>query len=50
MGDYPVCSVLGYRNGLYLNRDVVSEDSWTIPKIKDRTDAIVKALLDMYKW
>ena len=41
---------VGYRNGLYLNQDIVSEDTWTIQKIKDRTDAIVKILLDMYKW
>lgn len=42
--------VVGYRNGLYLNRDVVREDTWTIEKIKDRTDRIVQILMDMYKW
>ena len=41
---------VGYRNGLYLNKDVVNEDTWTIQKIAARTDTIVKALLDMYKW
>ena len=41
---------VGYRNGLYLNRNVVNEDTWTVQKIKDRTDAIVGLLLDMYKW
>ncbi len=41
---------VGYRNGLYLNRDVVNEDIWTIKKIADRTDSIVKILLDMYRW
>lgn len=41
---------VGYRNGLYLNQDVVNEDAWTIKKITDRTDSIVKTLLDMYKW
>ena len=41
---------VGYRNGLFLNQDVVNEDSWTIQKIKDRTDSIVRTLLDMYKW
>ena len=41
---------VGYRNGLYLNQDVVNEDTWTIKKITDRTDLIVKTLLDMYKW
>ena len=41
---------VGYRNGLYLNKDVVSEDTWTIQKITDRTNVIVNTLLDMYKW
>ena len=41
---------VGYRNGLYLNRDVVSEDAWTVEKITIRTDAIVGDLLEMYKW
>ena len=41
---------VGYRNGLYLNRDVVTEDTWTVKKIKDRTDVIVGDLLEMYKW
>ena len=41
---------VGYRNGLFLNHDVVSEDDWTIDKIQKRTDFIVKILLDMYKW
>lgn len=41
---------VGYRNGLYLNQDVVNEDTWTIKKITERTDALVKILLEMYKW
>lgn len=41
---------IGYRNGLFLNRDVVTEDIWTIDKIKNRTDKIVNILLDMYQW
>lgn len=41
---------VGYRNGLYLNRNVVTENTWTIEKIKDRTDRIVQILLGMYKW
>ena len=41
---------IGYRNGLYLNQDVVAEDEWTIDKIKNRTDKIVGILLEMYKW
>lgn len=41
---------MGYRNGLYLNQTVVNEDSWTIDKIKARTDMLVQTLKDMYKW
>lgn len=41
---------IGYRNGLFLNQSVVNEDKWTVDKIKDRTDMLVKILLDMYKW
>ena len=41
---------IGYRNGLYLNQTVVNEDSWTIDKMKFRTDMLVKKLKDMYAW
>ena len=41
---------IGYKNGLFLNQDVVTEITWTIDKIKNRTDKIVLTLLDMYKW
>lgn len=41
---------IGYRNGLFLNQDVVTEDTWTIDKIKNRTDKIVNILLNMYQW
>ena len=40
----------GYRNGLYLNSDVVTEDEWTVEKIKNRTDKIVEILLEMFAW
>ena len=41
---------IGYRNGLFLNKDVVVENEWTVEKITKRTDELVKMLLDMYKW
>ncbi len=41
---------MGYRNGLYLNQSLVNEDSWTIDKIKARTDMLVQTLKDMYRW
>lgn len=41
---------MGYRNGLYLNQTVVNEDSWTIDKVKNRTNMLVQILKDMYRW
>lgn len=41
---------IGYRNGLFLNEDVVTETEWTVEKITARTSKFVKALLEMYKW
>ena len=41
---------MGYRNGLFLNKDVVKEDEWTVKKIEKRTDKIVGTLLKMYEW
>lgn len=41
---------IGYRNGLFLNEDVVTETEWTVDRISARTNKIVKALLEMYKW
>lgn len=38
----------GYRNGLYLNQDVVIENTWTIQKIQNRTDSLVNLLLEMF--
>lgn len=41
---------MGYRNGLFLNQTVVNEDSWTVDKIKNRTDMLVKILMEMFKF
>lgn len=41
---------VGYKNGLYLNKELAVETSWTIEKIKNRTNELVKLLLEMYKW
>lgn len=43
---------VGFKNGLYLNEDVVVAESWTIDKIKARTEKLVKEVigeLDMNK-
>lgn len=41
---------IGYRNGLYLNSDVVNQEEWTIKRITDRTEKIVEILKNMYRW
>lgn len=41
---------IGYRNGLFLNSDIVTESEWTVDKITERTDKFVKTLLEMYRW
>ena len=33
-----------------LAEDVVTENTWTVDKIKNRTNKIVATLMDMYKW
>ena len=40
---------IGYRNGLNLNADVCDKDSWTLEAIKDRTNKLVKEILDMFQ-
>ena len=41
---------IGYRNGLELNKDVVSEDTWTVDKIQARTDKLVAEALELFKF
>ncbi len=40
---------IGYRNGLFLNEDVVNQEEWTIDKINNRTDKIINILMDIFK-
>lgn len=39
---------VGYENGLFLNSDVVNQDKWTIEKIEQRTDKLVKMTLELF--
>jgi hypothetical protein len=39
---------VGYRNGLYLNKDLVDPDSWTISQIEARTEMLANKILNMY--
>ena len=41
---------IGYKNGLYLNQDVVNKNQWTIDCISARTESLVQILLKMYSW
>ena len=41
---------IGYKNGLYLNKDLVNQNAWTVDKIENRTDSLVEILMDMYNW
>lgn len=40
---------IGYRNGLFLNEDVVNQEDWTIEKINNRTDKIISILMELFK-
>ena len=39
---------IGYRNGLSLNDDVYCRDNWTVDVIKERTERMVKEIIEMF--
>lgn len=39
---------VGYNNGLYLNQALATESSWTVAKLKARTDQLVREVLEKY--
>lgn len=39
---------VGYNNGLFLNESLVTEDSWTVDKIAERTELLVQQVLSKY--
>lgn len=39
---------VGYNNGLYLNQSLALENSWSVDKIKARTDELVKEIINKY--
>ncbi len=41
---------IGYRNGLYLNSDVVNQDEWKIDNIKKRTAKMVTEIVKLFSW
>ncbi len=40
---------VGYKNGLEINKELAERDTWTVQDIIQRTDDLVKLLLDMYR-
>lgn len=40
---------IGYRNGLYLNKELADKDSWTIPDIKERTRKLAREALELFQ-
>jgi len=41
---------IGYKNGLYLNRELAGMDDWSVEKITMRTDQLVQEILDFYSF
>jgi uncharacterized protein with ParB-like and HNH nuclease domain len=41
---------VGYRNGLYLNRDIQEKDKWTIEDIQLRTNRLVADAMELFKF
>ncbi|QWZ55587.1 MULTISPECIES: DUF262 domain-containing protein [Gammaproteobacteria] len=39
---------VGYNNGLYLNHSLAAEESWTIDKLRARTNQLVKKVLEQF--
>ncbi len=39
---------VGYNNGLYLNQSLADENSWTIEKLKTRTERLVREVMETY--
>ena len=40
---------IGYRNGLNLNEDVCDKEKWTVEAIIERTDRLVRIILEMFR-
>ncbi|MCP5206315.1 MAG: DUF262 domain-containing protein [Hahellaceae bacterium] len=40
---------VGYKNGLYLNSELASETSWSVDKIKNRTELLVSKVVELFK-
>lgn len=41
---------VGYKNGLFLNSDIVTQNTWSVEYINERTDKIVSLVMNLFKW
>lgn len=41
---------VGYRNGLFLNSDIVNQSKWSVECINERTDRIVALTMNLFEW
>ena len=41
---------IGYKNGLEINREIATKDTWTIEDIKNRTSNLIDELMEIYKF
>lgn len=41
---------VGYKNGLFLNSDIVTQSSWSVEYIDERTDKIVELAMMLFAW
>lgn len=41
---------VGYKNGLYLNREICEKDRWTIDDIQIRTARLVEDAVELFKF
>ncbi|MFH0798013.1 MAG: DUF262 domain-containing protein, partial [Candidatus Woesearchaeota archaeon] len=40
---------IGYKNGLFINKDLAFKNKWIVEDIYTRTDSLVKTILDQLK-
>lgn len=41
---------IGYKNGLEINKDIASKNTWTIDDIEKRSETMIQQLMEMYKF
>lgn len=41
---------IGYRNGLFLNKELANLESWSVENIKARTEVLIQNITDLFKF